>query len=143
LQSRSRVKVVTRTLGGILRHAEANSAVRRSDLRPGDQVLVATENSLYSIVAEDDSSFVVRGGWFDREGGGRVRVAINGCTWGGSIIQTRIVAARGLCLEFANRVVTSPIREFWLIRNRPARLDGTGRTRRDAEVLAASGISWD
>ena len=43
--------------------------------------------------------------------------AINGCTWGGSVIHTDLVAGRGLFLEFGNRVVTTRIRQFHLIRS--------------------------
>ena len=39
-----------------------------------------------------------------------------GCTWGGTAIKRDLVAARGLRLEFGNRVVTSPIREVRVIR---------------------------
>ena len=43
---------------------------------------------------------------------------INGCTWGGSAIMIDIVAACGLHLEFGNRVVTSKIRQFSVVRSR-------------------------
>jgi hypothetical protein len=125
---------MARTLSRILGHDECCEAVRKTELRQGDHVVVATENSVYTIRVADDSSYQVAGGWFDRNGGAPTRTAINGCTWGGSIIQTRVVAARGLRLEFANRVVTSPIRKFWVIR-----ADGG----RDAAVLAECGIRWD
>ena len=132
-----------RTLSAILRHAEGNPAVRRADLQCGDEVVVATENSVYSIVVGDDSTYTVRGGWFDREGATPVRIPINGCTWGGSIIQTGVLAARGLRLEFANRVVTSPIKDFLVIR--PELPDpGTRRLAvTDEAVLSGCGISWE
>ena len=41
-------------------------------------------------------------------------VKINGCTWGGSAIKIDIVAAAGLCLEFGNKVRTSPIQKIAL-----------------------------
>lgn len=134
------MRIVARTLSRILGHDESNEAVRKAELRRGDHVVVATENSVYTIVVAGESSYDVAGGWFGRNGDGFVRTAINGCTWGGSIIQTRIVAARGLCMEFGNRVVTSPIRQFWLIR-----ADGSRREFRpeDEAVLAECGIRWD
>ncbi len=132
-----------RTLSAILRHAEGNPAVRRADLQCGDEVVVATENSVYSIVVGDDSTYTVRGGWFDREGATPVRIPINGCTWGGSIIQTGVLAARGLRLEFANRVVTSPIKDFLVIR---PEIPDPGARRlavTDEAVLSGCGISWE
>jgi hypothetical protein len=137
------VGIPVRTLNAILQHAEGNPAVRKDDLRRGDEVVVATENSVYSIVVGDDSTYTVRGGWFDREGQTPVRIPINGCTWGGSIIQTGVLAARGLRLEFANRVVTSPIRGFLVIRPEPVETDARGLAQGDETLLARCGISWE
>lgn len=131
------MRVMARTLSRILGHDEQCEAVRKTELRRGDHVVVATENSVYTIRVAGDSSYHVAGGWFDRHGSAPACTAINGCTWGGSIIQTRVVAARGLRLEFANRVVTSPIRKFWVIR-----ADGGSLPGKDADVLAACGIRW-
>jgi hypothetical protein len=133
----------TRTLSGILRHLEGTQAVRKADLHRGDQVLVATENSIYSIVVTEDSTYSVRGGWFDRQGSTPVRTPINGCTWGGSVIQTGLVAACGLRLEFANRVVTSPIREFLVIRAEFGEADLARLAEDDQQLLAECGISWE
>jgi hypothetical protein len=137
------VGVAVRTLNAILRHAEVNPAVRKADLHRGDEVVVETENSIYSIVVTEDSTYSVRGGWFDRHGSTPVRTPINGCTWGGSVIQTGLVAACGLRLEFANLVVTSPIRDFLVIR---AEQFGDGEillTLQDEPLLASCGIRWD
>ena len=90
--------------------------VRKSDLRQGDQLLVATENSVYSVCVHEDSTYSVSGGWFDSQGLSPVRTSIAGCTWGGSVIKQDIVAACGLRLEFGNRVVTTRIREVRLFR---------------------------
>ncbi|MGH9442316.1 MAG: hypothetical protein ACRD16_08565 [Thermoanaerobaculia bacterium] len=130
-----------RTLNAILQHAETNPALKKSDLHCGDEVVIATENSIYSIVVVDDSSYSVRGGWFDREGPTPVRIPINGCTWGGSMIQTGVLAALGLRLEFANRVLTSPIRHFCVIRPSAWEAD-TLLARDDEQVLSGCGISW-
>ncbi len=133
----------TRTLSGILRHLERIPMVHKSDLRCGDQVLVATENSIYSIVVAEDLSYSVCGGWFDRQGETPVRTPINGCTWGGSVIQTSLVAACGLRLEFANRVVTSPIREFLVIRADAVASNTGCLAAEDERLLSACGISWE
>jgi hypothetical protein len=42
-------------------------------------------------------------------------IAISGCTWGGKIIKKNIIAACGLCLEFSNRIVTTPIKKIFMI----------------------------
>ena len=106
-----------RTVNAILGQVGRCRSVRKADLRCGDRVLVATQNSLYSVQVLEDSTYSIRGGWFDRHGLSPVRTSIAGCTWGGSVIKNDIVAACGLHLEFGNRVVTSRIREVRVIRD--------------------------
>ena len=96
--------------------ADRLDAVRKNELVRGDSVLVQTKNSVYAILALGDGHYSVSGGWFDRNGGSGQVVTINGCTWGGSAIKQDIVAARGLFLEFGNRVVTTRIRDILVIR---------------------------
>lgn len=105
-----------RTVDAIAEQAERIESVRKEDLRRGDRVLVATENSIYAIGVHEDSVYSISGGWFDRQGLSPAYVSIAGCTWGGSAIKRDIVAARGLRLEFGNRVVTSRIRQVRVIR---------------------------
>ena len=105
-----------RTVDAMTREAARMESVRKTDLRPGDRLLVATANSVYAIGLDEDSLYSISGGWFDREGLGPVKMSIAGCTWGGSAIHRDIVAARGLRLEFGNRVVTSTIRQIRVIR---------------------------
>lgn len=83
--------------------------VRKDELQVGDLVLVRTERSLYKIHVLGGGRYSVSGGWFDERGVSPKEVSIVGCTWGGSVIKTDIVAACGLDLEFGNRVTTSPI----------------------------------
>ncbi len=85
-------------------------SIRRGDLRFADRMLVTTQNSEYDLVMIEDDTFLVAGGWFDREHLSPHRVRINGCTWGGSMICLDILAAPGMCMEFNNRVMTSTIR---------------------------------
>jgi hypothetical protein len=106
-----------RTVDAILAQARVSRPIRKMDLHVGDCLLIATENSLYSIQVLEDSTYSVRGGWFDRRGLSPVRLSIAGCTWGGTVIKNDIVAACGLHLEFGNRVVTSRIREVHVIRH--------------------------
>jgi hypothetical protein len=87
-------------------------------LDTGDYVFVKTRNSLYSICKRADDLFEVSGGWFDRKGLSPAVLAIRGCTWGGSIINMGIVAARGLFIEFGNNLTTSPIRKIVVIKSR-------------------------
>src|SRR5262244_2756179 len=108
--------VRARTVNAILEQGGVSRPVQKSELRPGDRVVVATENSVYCISVLGDSTYSVWGGWFDRQGVSPVRLSIAGCTWGGSVIKHDIVAARGLRLEFGNRVVTSRIREIRVVR---------------------------
>jgi len=106
-----------RTVDAILHQMGHFEAIRKGDLCRGDQVLVSTENSLYTIQVQDEGTYSISGGWFDRNGLSPATTSITGCTWGGTAIKRDLVAARGLRLEFGNRVVTSPIREVRVIRS--------------------------
>jgi len=104
------------SLKAIAEHANSVEQVKKRDLRRGDRVLVATQNSIYTIWVLNDCSYWVWGGWFDRIGESPQRVTINGCTWGGTAIKRDVVAARGLRLEFGNTVLTTRIRHIQTIR---------------------------
>src|SRR5687768_8020864 len=115
--------------------------VRVGDLEPGDCLFVRTRNSLYALRLNEDGTFDAEGGWFsrqDRSGepadsasstpglpaeavaaktGRRRRVL--GCTWGGSALMTRMIAAPGMFIEFDNRVRTTRIREVRHLRYTP------------------------
>src|SRR5262245_33713537 len=98
------------------RFAHETDGVRKDDLRPGDRVLVTTRNSTYSIRMLSPDRYEVSGGWFASHGHGTMVLGINGCTFGGHAIHSGLLAARGLFLEFANRVVTTRIHRVDLIR---------------------------
>ena len=114
-----------RTLGAIVEQSRRSDAVRKSDLGCGDQVIVRTRNSVYSLWATGDGTFVVTGGWFDKQNASPMTVAINGCTYGGSVIRHDVVAAPGLFLEFANNVSTTRIKEVRILRHRAAAEDAS------------------
>jgi hypothetical protein len=101
-----------RTLDAIVEHTEQLETVHKDDLELGDQLLVTTKNSTYSIRVLQCGLYSVSGGWFDRHGLSPSKVEINGCTWGGRVIKWDILAACGLHIEFGNQVVTSRITEF-------------------------------
>jgi hypothetical protein len=84
-------------------------AVWRSSLRWGDRVTVVTRNSVYRLIAIENDTFIVSGGWFERHGSSPVRVKVAGCTCGGAAINRRLIAAAGFHLELGNRVVTTEI----------------------------------
>lgn len=105
----------SRTLEALTRAGAVEQAVRREDLGLGDVVIVRTRNSRYAMMYLGDGRFWVSGGWFDREGVSPATVTVNGCTWGGSVIKTDLVAGRGLCLEFGNRVVTTRIQSVRVV----------------------------
>ena len=94
--------------------------VRAGDVQPGDWIIVRTRNSTYSLLANDDGTFDASGGWFSREEQCGLRLRIAGCTWGGSALMTRMIAAPGMFLEFANNVRTTRIREVRIVRPQPA-----------------------
>ncbi|HET6272121.1 MAG TPA: hypothetical protein VFG32_04010 [Bacteroidota bacterium] len=103
------------SLEAITASAEQLQEFPKSNFHPGDCLIVKTFNSTYVLRAQDDGSCLASGGWFDRKGPTPMRVHINGCTWGGCVIKVDIVAALGLCLEFGNRVTTSPIQKIIVI----------------------------
>jgi hypothetical protein len=105
-----------RTVNAILDQVGVSQPARKHELGAGDYVVVTTENSIYSIEVLENSTYLVRGGWFDRQRMSPVRLSIAGCTWGGSVIKNDIVAACGLHLEFGNRLLTSRIRDVLVIR---------------------------
>lgn len=93
--------------------AEALDGVRRSDLAPGDRLLVSTKNSIYSLLARADGRFDISGGRYarDPEAAGAVQtLAVNGCTAGGHALFSSIVAAPGLFLELEDGTRTTRIR---------------------------------
>ena len=105
-----------RTVNAILEQTAVSRPARKDDLGCGDFVVITTENSIYSIEVLEDSTYLVRGGWFDRQKISPVTLTVAGCTWGGSVIKRDILAACGLHLEFGNRVLTSKIRDVLVIR---------------------------
>jgi len=90
--------------------------VREADLQIGDWVIVWTRNSTYALRANGDGTFEATGGWFLRDPASGARVRVAGCTWGGSALLTRMIAAPGMFLEFTNQVRTTRIREVHVLR---------------------------
>ena len=108
-----------RTLGAIVERAQSDdgAVVRKSELSPGDRVIVRTRNSVYSLYVLGDETFAVSGGWFDRQGGGSPALtSVNGCTYGGSIIRHDVVGGPGMFLEFGNNVLTTRIQDVRIVR---------------------------
>jgi hypothetical protein len=99
-----------RSIDTLARAADLIGGVRRRELDPGDRLIVSTKNSVYSLTACDDGSFMVSGGWFEREGLGPTRITVLGCTAGGRALFTDHVAVPGLFLEFGNGTSTTRIR---------------------------------
>jgi len=84
--------------------------VKRHELGAGDRIIVSTKNSVYSLTACADGSFIVSGGWFERQGKGSPAVDILGCTAGGHALFTEHIAAPGLFIEFGDGLRTTRIR---------------------------------
>jgi len=107
---------IAQTLATRVEQARSLEVLQKKDLLAGDRVFVTTRNSLYKIWVLGVGVYRVSGGWFDLQCMPPQRMAINGCTWGGSAIKQDILAARGLHLEFGNTVLTSRIQQIRLIR---------------------------
>ena len=97
-------------------HAATVDAVRAGDVQPGDWLIIRTRNSTYALRANHDGTFDATGGWFTGNEQHGVGLRIAGCTMGGSVLLTRILAAPGMFLEFGNRVRTTRICEVRLLR---------------------------
>ena len=97
----------------IVNNSKNLTLLHKSNLRIGDCVILKTSNSIYSIKVLGEGEYLVSGGWFDKRNLSPAKTMIHGCTWGGSIIKTDIVAACGLQIEFGNKVVTSKITKFF------------------------------
>ncbi|HTK80848.1 MAG TPA: hypothetical protein VL633_01010 [Bacteroidota bacterium] len=95
--------------------ADLLKQMRKVDVHPGDLLFVKTCNSVYTLRMIDHAECLASGGWFDEKGLSPWRVRITGCTWGGTSIKIDILAACGLCIEFANHVTTSEIRMIMLM----------------------------
>lgn len=103
-------------------HASRVDAVRAGDVQPGDWLIIRTRNSTYALRANGDGTFDATGGWFSRNEQLGVGLRIAGCTLGGSVLLTRILAAPGMFLEFGNHVRTTRIHEVRLLRPETASL---------------------
>ena len=108
---------LTRTLDRIAAHAGRIEGIREHDVAPGDWIIVRTRNSTYVLASLGGGNFRVTGGWFKQAGQDHSNVRVLGCTWGGSVIHTQLVAAPGMCVEFDNSVRTSRIQEVCLFRD--------------------------
>ena len=91
-------------------------AVRRQEVLPGDSIMVRTQNSIYLLRLGDDGAFSVSGGWFRRKGRENSRMTITGCSLGGTMIRVDTIVACVFSIEFGNRLVTSPVRSFFVLR---------------------------
>jgi hypothetical protein len=110
--------MIGQSLNKIIDSTSKLKQIFKEELRFGDQIYLHTRNSVYSIYVLNEKTYLVSGGWFDKKDLSPFKTTISGCTWGGKIIKTDIIAACGLCLEFGNRVITSPIKKisvnrFW------------------------------
>jgi hypothetical protein len=112
----TRDQAEARTLDRIVDSVPGIEGIWAHQVNPGDWVVVRTRNSTYSLASQGDGVFRVAGGWFAMSGDDNRDVRISGCTWGGAVIHTRLVAAPGMFLEFDNGVRTTRIRDVRLIR---------------------------
>jgi hypothetical protein len=102
------------TLRGMTTTAAAQTScallqIRKQHIRKGDIIIITTRHSVYTLRALGNNRFDISGGWFERSSYNGKGIGITGCTWGGSMVYTEAVAACGLCTEFGNRVITSPV----------------------------------
>ncbi len=97
--------------------ADGLCQVRKSEVELDDWIFVKTANSLYRIRVIGDGWYEASGGWFEKKGCSPTTVRVSGCSWGGSIINTGLIAACGLYVEFSNRLVTTPVQRIVVMRS--------------------------
>ncbi len=95
------------SLHALTDHAERAHGVRRSEVHPGDVIVMYTLNSVYKARVLQDGRFAVSGGWFDQRYTTEFITSITGCTWGGKCINREFLGSCGMRVEFGNRVTTS------------------------------------
>lgn len=97
--------------------SDSIEGIEIGEMSIGDRLIVTTLNSVYTMNCLGDGRFAISGGWFDRRGLSPAVIQMRGCSYGGSAINRRLVAARGLRMEFDNGVVTTPIQRYVLWRH--------------------------
>jgi hypothetical protein len=105
------------SLDRIIERIDKLKHISKNSLEYGDFIFVRTRNSIYKMRKAEEDLYEVWGGWFDRKGLSPKRLTIRGCTWGGSVINISMAAACGLCLEFGNNLITSPVIGIILIKS--------------------------
>lgn len=88
-----------------------SSGVWRSSVQWGDRITIITANSVYTLIAAEGDSFIVTGGWFERQSASPAVVKVVGCTFGGAVVNRKLIGAPGLHLELGNRLVTTKIQQ--------------------------------
>ena len=86
--------------------------VAKAEVNPGDELRATTTNSTYHIRAAGFDSFVVSGGWFAKQQQTRKNVGIWGCSWGDGPVDVNIIAALGMCIQYANGLITIEIKRI-------------------------------
>ena len=104
--------MITATLDRMTHSAHLFPEIRKDEVRKGDWVIMRTMKSVYTLHSLGDGLYEVCGGWFDKKGVGPMRIGVAGATWGGSVIMPQVLAACGMCVEFRNRLITSPVKKI-------------------------------
>ena len=104
------------SLSNVVNNSDKIKCVTKDGLGQWDYLFVKTQNSTYTIQKIEEKLFSVSGGWFDKKGLSPMNIYIRGCTFGGSILHINMLAACGLCLEFSNNLITSPVSQIIVIK---------------------------
>jgi hypothetical protein len=107
--------MLTATLDKLTEYAHRYPEVHKDEVRKGDWVIIRTVRSVYTLHSLGDDLYEVRGGWFDKNGCGPVKTGVAGATWGGSVIMPQVLAACGMCVEFRNSLITSPVKKIVIV----------------------------
>jgi hypothetical protein len=97
------------TLDGLDGVVSINEGVTLTDIEPLSTLFVRTKNSVYRIIASENSNVLIQGGEFFPK---MSEARLNGSGFGGNLLKLAWIGV-GLCMEIyrgSQRIITSPVR---------------------------------
>ena len=95
----------------------------KSDVLPGDRIIVETRNSEYHLQVLSDNLFAITGGWFGEDEPSRLSIVY--CTRTDSFINTELIAGVGMQIRFSNDLSTSQVVRIRVLRTMSHQLGGS------------------
>ena len=109
------------TLDGFEGVVSMHEGVTLTDIEPLSTLFVRTKNSVYRIIASENSNVLIQGGEFFPK---MAQARLNGSGFGGNLLKLEWIGV-GLCMEIyqgSQRIITSPVRAIH-VEPRPSGFD--------------------